>query len=88
MRGGKVLYLVPAQQQKVNAETVQALEALLKDAKEGRLIGFSAVMMWRPTRTTARIVGAAWDHPTYCRGMLRNLDDQLAAVISIKPILS
>lgn len=86
MRAGKVLTLVPAAKLKQQAETVAALEGLLEEAKAGRLIGLAAVMLWRPTSCTARIAGAAWEHPTYCRGMLDNLDDQLAAIIEITPV--
>lgn len=83
---GEVFKLVPAARLKQQVETVSALEELLEEAKAGRLVGLAVVMLWLPTRCTAKIVGSAWEHPTYCRGMLDNLDDQLSAIINVSPV--
>ena len=83
---GEIVRLVPAAHLEEQKETVEALEGLLVEAKAGRLVGFAVVMLWRPTRCTAKIVGAAWDHPTYCRGMVANLDDHLRTIIKVSPV--
>lgn len=86
MGDGKVIRLVPAARLQQQAETVAELERLLEEARQGRLVGFLGACMFYPAGVSAMIVGAAKEHPTYCRGMLANLDDQLALAVSITPI--
>lgn len=87
MRGDVVVRLVPAARAKQQAETVTALEGLLEEARAGRLIGFVAGLVHQPpAESTSVVVGAAWKYPTYCRGLVANLDDQLAAILAVKPV--
>jgi hypothetical protein len=77
-----VLHLVPPST--AQAEMVAALETLLRQAKDGDLIGIAAALLYRNGHS-GKIVGEAWEHPTFVRGMLCNLDDQLADVVQFQP---
>lgn len=62
-------------------ETVQRLRDLLKSAEAGDTIGLAYVAMQKNTRYSMDVVGQAKKAPTFTRGMLRCLDDQIADLI-------
>jgi hypothetical protein len=61
----------------VDADTVQALEQLLSDARAGRMFGFAFAAMYRDRRYCVDAVGGARENLTYTRGMIAALDDVL-----------
>ena len=66
----------------VDAETVQALEHLLADARAGRLFGFAFAAMYRDRRYCVDAVGGARENITYTRGMVASLHDVLGKRLS------
>ena len=62
----------------VSHDTVEALEHLLKRAKAGELTGIAFAAILKRRRYIVNTAGAAFQYPTFSRGMLRALDDELA----------
>lgn len=79
MEQQKVLQLV---QPAVSADTVQALEGLLREALAGRLIGLAWVSMFDGYKYEVDVAGETRRCPTFTRGMLCKLDDELQRLIS------
>lgn len=65
-------------------DAVRALEQLLADAKVGRLIGIAYVAMYSQRKYVVDIAGEAKNSPTFTRGMVKRLDDELGAIIKPK----
>jgi len=62
----------------ISDDTIEALRQLLKDAESGQIIGIAFVAMHRKRIYIANSAGEAKRNPTFTRGMLAALDDQLA----------
>lgn len=62
-------------------DTVRALEALLADARAGRLIGIAYVAMYGRGEYVVGLEGETRKSPTMTRGMLHLLDDELSEII-------
>lgn len=62
-------------------ETVACLEQLLTDAKDGRLIGVAFAAMYKGKRYIVNAAGEAHRSPTFARGMVAALDDELEKVL-------
>lgn len=62
-------------------DTVRALEDLLADARAGHLIGFAYVAMHQRLEYSVGLVGETRASPTFTRGMLLLLDDELGAIL-------
>jgi hypothetical protein len=62
----------------VSNETVECLEQLLDQAKRGNLIGVAFAAMLKRRGYIVNSAGEAHRNPTFSRGMVRALDDQLA----------
>lgn len=60
-----------------NLDTVRELEMLLRQAKEGEVIGIAYVAMYRGYQYEADIVGESRKVPALCHGMLRWLARKL-----------
>lgn len=58
--------------------TVDCLETLLKAAKNGELIGIAYAGMLKRRGYIVNTAGEAHRNPTFARGMVAALDDQLA----------
>jgi hypothetical protein len=65
------------------SDTVTALEDLLAEARAGRLIGFAYVAMHHHQDYKVGMAGETKSSPTFTRGMLHLLDDELAALIRL-----
>lgn len=65
-------------------DAVRALELLLADAKAGRLVGIAYVAMYSHRKYIVDIAGETKRSPTFTRGMLQLLDDELSAIIHPK----
>jgi len=63
-------------------DTVRALEALLAEARAGRLIGVAYVAMYGHGEYAVGFDGETRKTPTFTRGMLHLLDDELSKIIS------
>jgi hypothetical protein len=62
----------------VSHDTVECLELLLHQAKRGEVIGIAFAAMLRRRTFVVNSAGEAHRNPTFSRGMLAALDDQLA----------
>ena len=65
----------------VSKDTVEALETLLKAAKEGEVTGIAFACTLRRQRYITNVAGACYKNPTFARGMVGSLDDELAGII-------
>jgi hypothetical protein len=62
----------------VDDDTVEALEQLLDLARKGELIGVAFVGMLKRRKYFVDTAGEADRNPTFARGAVRALDDELA----------
>lgn len=70
--------LVPDQ---VSQKTVLALEQLLEEAREGKLIGVAFCGMYRNREYIVNTAGEAARNPTFTRGMIAALNDRLGSIV-------
>jgi hypothetical protein len=59
-------------------ETVACLEFLLKEAKNGEVIGIAFAAMLRKRRFLTDTAGECYRNPVFARGMVAALDDELS----------
>jgi hypothetical protein len=74
----KMLELLP---DAVSDDTVECLTSLLARAKTGEVTGIAFAVILRRRRYTVNTCGAARKYPTFTRGMIRALDDELGEII-------
>jgi hypothetical protein len=65
----------------VSTDTVQALEQLLAGAKEGQIIGIAFGVLLKRRRYFVNTAGEARRDPTFTRGMMLALDDELRHMV-------
>jgi hypothetical protein len=65
----------------VSHDTVECLTALLKRAQAGEITGVAFAVILRRRRYIVNTCGAARKYPTFTRGMIHALDDELGAMI-------
>jgi hypothetical protein len=62
----------------VSRDTVKCLEILLDQARRGEIIGIAYAVMLKKRAYITNSAGEAYRNPTFSRGMIATLDDQLA----------
>jgi hypothetical protein len=62
----------------VSTDTVECLELLLSKARRGEVIGLAYGAMLRKRAYVVNTAGEAHRNPTFSRGMVAALDDQLS----------
>lgn len=72
---GEVLFLVRSS---VSPETVDALNHLLLEAKAGRIVGIAYAAIHPGYAYSAGVAGETKRIPTFTRGIVNVLDDELA----------
>jgi hypothetical protein len=65
----------------ISHDTVEALETLLQLAKEGEVTGIAFAVTLRKMRYITNVAGHCYRHPTFARGAVMFLSDQLAALV-------
>jgi hypothetical protein len=65
----------------VSHDTVQCLKQLLQQAKKGEVIGLAYAAMLKQRAYIVNTSGEAHESPTFARGMVAALDDQLSGRI-------
>ena len=65
-------------QDTISTDTVECLSQLLEHAKGGEVIGMAFACMLKRRGYIANSTGEAHRNPTFARGMVAALDDQLA----------
>jgi hypothetical protein len=63
---------------KISNDTIECLEQLLEAARRGEIIGLAYAAMMRRRRYIVNTAGEAHHSPTFTRGMLLALDDELS----------
>lgn len=63
---------------RVSHDTVQCLRALLKRAEAGEVIGLAYAAMYKQREYTVHTCGEMHSNPTFCRGAVAALSDQLS----------
>jgi hypothetical protein len=62
----------------VSNDTIACLQTLLRQAKRGEIIGLAYAAMLNKRAYIVNSAGAAFESPTFARGMVSALDDQLS----------
>ncbi len=62
----------------VSTDTVECLRLLLQRAKSGEVIGLAYCAMLKQRAYIVNTAGVAHESPTFARGMVAALDDQLS----------
>jgi hypothetical protein len=62
----------------VSNDTVACLQTLLRQARRGEVIGLAYAAMLKKRAYIVNSAGAAFESPTFARGMVAALDDQLS----------
>lgn len=65
-------------QDTVSNDTVECLKMLLRQARNGEVIGIAYAAMLRQRSYIVNTAGEAHDSPTFTRGMVAALDDKLS----------
>jgi hypothetical protein len=68
----------------VSEDVVEALEDLIAQARSGQLIGIAFAAMYKRRQYIVDTAGECRRNPTFTRGMVRALDDQLARSVGSK----
>lgn len=68
----------------ISHDVVEALETLLDLAKQGEITGIAFACTMKKMRYITNVAGHCYRHPTYARGMVAFLSDQLAALVHRK----
>jgi len=61
----------------VSTDTVECLQLLLRRARKGEVIGIAFCAMLKQRAYIVNTAGVAHDSPTFARGMVAALDDEL-----------
>ena len=65
----------------LSKDTVMALRQLLDYAERGELTGIAFAATFKRYRYITNVAGLLAKNPTFCRGAIRALDDDLALII-------
>lgn len=68
----------------VSRDTVEALEQLLGAARSGDIIGIAFAAALKRKRYITNVAGTCYRNPTFARGMLGALDDELSVLIQAR----
>lgn len=62
-------------------DTIEALTVLLEGARTGEITGIAFACTMRRMRYFTNVAGVCYTNPTFARGMVCSLSDELAALI-------
>ena len=65
----------------VSRDTVEALEELLEGAKSGEVTGIAFAVTLKRSRYLTNVAGLCYKNPTFARGMVASLSDELAGLV-------
>lgn len=65
----------------VSHDTIECLELLLAQARRGQVIGLAYAAMLKKRAYITNTAGEAHRNPTFSRGMIATLDDQLSSSV-------
>jgi hypothetical protein len=64
----------------ISRDLVEALEALLEGAKSGDITGIAFACTLRRQRYITNVAGYCYKNPTFARGMIASLSDELGGL--------
>ena len=79
-RQGRTVTPLQLVKAKPNLDTIKALESLLAGARIGEVTGMAFACSLKNMRYVTDTVGFCYEHPTFARGMVALLSDELAAL--------
>jgi hypothetical protein len=65
----------------ISRDTIECLAVLFEGAKGGDVTGIAFGAMLRKNRYITNVAGLCFHNPTFSRGMIRALDDELAGIV-------
>lgn len=65
----------------VSTDTVECLKLLLRRARRGEVIGLAYCAVLKQRNYIVNTAGVAYQSPTFARGMVAALDDQLSDAV-------
>lgn len=65
----------------ISRDVIEALEILLGGAKRGDVTGIAFVCTLTKQRFITNVAGLCHRHPTFTRGMVASLDDELSEIV-------
>lgn len=65
----------------VSTDTVECLQLLLRRARRGEVIGLAYCAVLKQRSYIVNTAGVAYESPTFARGMVAALDDQLSDTV-------
>lgn len=65
----------------ISRDTVDALRLLLKGAEEGDVTGIAFACTLRKNRYITNVAGLMYKNPTFARGCVVALDDELSSIV-------
>ncbi|MBT2299232.1 hypothetical protein J7E70_02025 [Variovorax paradoxus] len=65
----------------ISRDTVEALQTLLDLAKEGEVTGIAFAVTLRKQRYITNVAGHCHSNPTFARGMVMSLSDEIAHLV-------
>jgi hypothetical protein len=71
----------------ISHDTVEALQTLLDLAKEGEVTGIAFAVTLKRQRYITNVAGHCYRHPTFARGAVAFLSDQLAGIVHARDAL-
>ena len=71
---------------KPNADVIQCLELLLQAARSGDVTGIAFAATLQSMRYITDVAGVCYEHPTFTRGMLATLADEVAGEVHRRDI--
>lgn len=65
----------------ISRDTVEALTVLLEGAKAGEITGIAFACTMKRMRYITNVAGLCYKEPTFTRGMVASLSDELALLV-------
>lgn len=65
----------------ISRDVVEALETLLEGAKTGKITGIAFACTMPRMRYFTNVAGVCYSNPTFARGMVASLSDELAGLV-------
>ena len=65
----------------ISRDVVKALETLLQGAKDGQITGIAFACSLKRNRYLTNVAGFCFKNPTFTRGMVASLSDELAGLV-------
>lgn len=65
----------------ISTDTLECAKALVKKSQDGEVIGAVIGFLYRRQKYSIAVCGHAYDNPTWARGVVAALDDELHSLV-------